>query len=83
MQEHFYNVAYKIYENGVVKKHGSCLLRTTKVPTLDAAKAHIRTHFLKDPTAVLTISHVASISNEVYLKLGGNPNAPLLIAENW
>jgi hypothetical protein len=83
MQEHFYNVAYIIYENGKVKDQGSCLLRTSKVPTLDAAKAHIRTHFLKDPTAVITISHVASISHEVYLKLGGNPNAPLLKVEDW
>lgn len=83
MQEHFYNVAYKIHENGIVKSHGSCLLITSRVPTLDAAKAHIRTHFLNDPTAVITISHVSSISKEVYILLGGNPNAPLLKVENW
>ncbi len=83
MQEHFYNVGYVVYENGKVKNQGSCLLRTSKVPTLDAARGHIRTHFLKDATAVITISHVASISIEVYIKLGGNPNAPLLKVENW
>ena len=53
------------------------------MPTLDAAKAHIRTHFLNDPTAVITISHVTSISQEVYQQLGGNPNAPLLKLEGW
>ena len=82
MQEHFYNVAYKIYENGVVKSHRSGLIRTSKVPSLDSAKAHIREHFLNDPTAVITISHVSSISKEVFLKLGGNLNAPLL-KDNW
>ena len=83
MQEHFYNVAYKIYENGIVKSNRSCLLITSKVPTLDSAKAHIRTYFLNDPTAVITISHVTSISKEVYLMLGGNPNAPLVKIDNW
>ena len=83
MTEHFYNVGYIIYENGKEKSHGSCLLRTSKVPTLDAAKAHIRMHFLNDPTAIITISHVSSISHEVYLKLGGDPNAPLLKVEDW
>jgi hypothetical protein len=73
MQEHFYNVAYKVYENGIVKSHDSCLLRSSKVPTLDAAKAHIRSHFLKNPTAVITISHVTSLSQEVYKKLGATP----------
>ena len=82
MQEHFYSVAYLVYENGKVKSHGSCLLITSKVPTLDSAKAYIRTHFLKDPAAVISISQVASISKEVYIKLGGDPNAPLL-KENW
>jgi hypothetical protein len=83
MQEHFYNVAYKVYENGIVKSHDSCLLRSSKVPTLDAAKDHIRLHFLKNPTAVITISHVTSLSQEVYKKLGGDPNAPLLKVDNW
>jgi len=82
MREHFYNVAYKIYENGVVKSHRSCLIISPKVPSLDSAKGHIRTYFLNDPTAVITISHVTSISKEVYLKLGGNPNAPLL-KDTW
>ena len=81
-QEHFYNVAFLVYENGQVKSHGSCLLRTSRVPTLDAARNHIRTHFLNDPTAVITISHVASISKEVYIKLGGNPNAPMLTVDS-
>jgi hypothetical protein len=83
MHEHFYNVAYKVYENGEVKANRSCLLRSPKVPTLDAAKAHIRNHFLKDPAAVITISQVMSISKEVYLKLGGDANAPLLNVEVW
>jgi hypothetical protein len=39
--------------------------------------------FLKNPTAVITISHVTSLSQEVYKKLGGDPNAPLLKVENW
>ena len=83
MQEHFYNVAYIVYENGKAKSNGSCLLRSPRVPTLDSARAHIRTHFLNDPTAIVTISHVSSISKEVYLKLGGHPDAPLLNVENW
>lgn len=83
MQEHFYNVAYTMYENGKVKGNGSCLLRTSKVPTLDSAKAHIRNYFLNDPTAIITISQVMSISKEVYLRLGGDPNAPLLKVEDW
>ena len=83
MHEHFYNVGYKVFENGIVKSHQSCLIRSPKVPTLDAAKAHIRTHFLNNSTAIITISHVASISKEVYIQLGGNPNAPMLKLENW
>lgn len=82
MQEHFYNVAYKIYENGEVKSHGSCLIRTSKVPTYDAAKAHIRRHFLKNAPAIIQFSQVESISKEVYIRLGGDPNAPLL-KEEW
>lgn len=83
MQEHFYSVTYIVFENGKAKSQGSCLIKTSKVPTLDSAKAHIRTHFLKDSTAVITISHVTSISGEVYLQLGGDPNAPLLKVEDW
>lgn len=83
MHEHFYNVAYLVHESGKVKKTGSCLLRTSKVPPLDAAKAHIRKHYLNDPAAVITFSEVSSISKEVYLKLGGDPDAPLLKVENW
>lgn len=83
MQEHFYNVAYIVYENGQEKSHGSCLLRSSKVPTLDSAKAHIRTQYLKDQAAIINISHVSSISKEVYLLLGGDPNAPMLKVENW
>lgn len=83
MQEHFYNVAYTVYEIGAVKGNGSCLLRTSKVPTLDSVRNYIRTHFLNDPKAVITISQVESLSKEVYIKLGGNPNAPLLKGENW
>lgn len=82
MHEHFYNVGYIVYQHGRPDKSGSCLLRTSKVPTLDSVKNHIRTHFLKDATAVITISQVASLSKEVYIKLGGNPEAPLL-KENW
>ena len=83
MHEHFYSVAYTVYENGVPKNQRSCLLRSPRVPNLDAAKAHIRTHFLKDPTAVIAINHVTSISHEIYLKLGGDPNAPLLKVDNY
>ena len=50
---------------------------------MDAANAHIRTHFLKDPAAVINITHVVSISEEVYRKLGGDPKAPMLKIENW
>ncbi|MDQ3842665.1 MAG: hypothetical protein M3342_01425, partial [Bacteroidota bacterium] len=78
MQEHFYSVAYRVYEKGEIKHHRSCLIRTSRVPTLDAARDHIRTHFLKDPTAVIAFTQVESISKEVYLKLGGDPDAPLL-----
>lgn len=82
MHEHFYNVAYSVHQSGQVKSHGSCLLRTSKVPSLDAAKNHIRTYFLKDASALVTISQVTSLSKEVYIKLGGDPNAPLL-KETW
>ena len=83
MQEHFYNVAYKVYQNGEVKGNGSCLIRSSRVPTLDAAREHIRKFYLNDPSAVITFSQVASISKEVYIKLGGDPEAPLLKVENW
>ena len=83
MQEHFYSVAYLVYENGEIKGSGSCLLRSSKMPTLDSAKNHIRKFFLNDPAALVTISQVASISKEVYLQLGGDPDAPLLKVENW
>lgn len=78
MQEHFYNVAYRVHENGEVKRHRSCLIRTSRVPTFDAARDYIRTHFLKDPAAVISFTQVESISKEVYLQLGGDPNAPML-----
>lgn len=83
MHEHFYNVGYIVFENGIPKSQSTCLIRSPKVPTLDAAKAHIRNHFLKDPSAVISISHVTSISHEVYKKLGGDPNAPMLNVNNW
>lgn len=83
MHEHFYNVAYTVYENGIPKSQRSCLIRSPRVPNLDAAKAHIRTHFLKDPSAVITISNVTSISHEIYKQLGGDPNAPMLNLDNW
>lgn len=83
MQENFYNVAFSVYESGVVKRNGSCLIRSSKVPTLDAARAHIRKYYLNDSAAVINFSQVASISKEVYLKLGGDPNAPLLKTEDW
>ncbi|HZF62980.1 MAG TPA: hypothetical protein VEZ55_00765 [Chitinophagaceae bacterium] len=78
MHEHFYHVAYVVYETGEVKSNRSCLLRSSKVPTLEAAKNHIRTHFLNDSTALITISQVSSISKEVYLQLGGKADAPLI-----
>ncbi len=83
MQEHFYNVTYKVYEKGDVKKSGSCLLRTSKVPTLDSVRNYIRNHFLNDPKAVISFSEVESLSKEVYLQLGGDPDAPLLKVESW
>ena len=82
MHEHFYNVAYLVYENGQVKRTGSCLIRTPKVPTLDSVKNHIRNFFLNDSKAIISINEVSSISKEVYLKLGGDPDAPLL-KETW
>ena len=82
MHEHFYNVGYLVYQAGKVHKSGSVLLRASKVPTLDSVKNHIRNHFLNDTKAVLTISHVSSISKEVYITLGGHPEAPLLKEEN-
>ena len=78
MQEHFYNVAYRVYENGEVKHHRGCMIRASRVPTLDAARDHIRKHYLKDPVALISFTQVACISKEVYLKLGGDPDAPLL-----
>jgi hypothetical protein len=83
MHEHFYNVAYTVYEKGIPKSQRSCLIRSPRVPNLDAAKAHIRTYFLKDPSAVITISNVTSISHEIYKMLGGDPNAPMLNLDNW
>jgi hypothetical protein len=82
MHEHFYNIGYSVYQNGVVSKSGSGLIRASKVPSLDSVKNHIRKHFLNDATALLSISQVTSISKEVYLMLGGNPDAPLL-KESW
>ena len=82
MQEHFYNIGYSVYQNGVVSKTGSGLIRASKVPSQDSVKNHIRNHFLNDPTAVLNISQVNSISKEVYLMLGGDPESPLL-KESW
>ncbi len=82
MHEHFYNIGYSVYQNGVVFKSGSGLIRTSKVPTLDSVKNYIRTYFLNDATAVLSISQVTSISKEVYLMLGGKPDAPIL-KESW
>ena len=82
MQEHFYNIGYQVYQNGVVSRSGSGLIRASKVPSLDSVKNHIRTYFIKDSTAVLTISQVTSISKEIYLMLGGDPEAPLL-KDNW
>jgi hypothetical protein len=78
MHEHFYNFSYLVFQNGVVHKSGSGLLRSSKVPTLDSVKNYIRIYYLNDPNAVLTISQVQSISKEVYIQLGGNPDAPLL-----
>ena len=78
MQELFYNVAYTVHENGASKINRSCLLRSARLPTLDAARDHIRHYFLKDSTALITLSQVTSISKEVYLRLGGDPNAPLV-----
>ncbi len=83
MYEHFYNVAYKVYQSGEIQRNGSCLLRSSRVPTLDAAKAYIRQYFLKDAAAVINITQVMSLSKEVYLKLGGDPNAPLLKVDNY
>ena len=82
MHEHFYNIGYVVYQNGVVSKTGSGLIRTSKVPSLDSVKNHIRNNFLNDPAAVLSISQVTSISKEIYLMLGGDPKAPLL-KEEW
>ena len=82
MHEHFYNIGYVVYQNGVVSKTGSGLIRTSKVPSLDSVKNHIRNNFLNDPAAVLNISQVTSISKEIYLMLGGDPKAPLL-KEEW
>ena len=82
MQEHFYNIGYLVYQNGAVSRSGSGLIRASKVPSLDSVKNHIRNHFIKDSTAVLTISQVTSISKEIYLMLGGDPEAPLL-KDNW
>ena len=78
MQEHFYNVAYRVYEKGEVKHHLSCMIRSSRVPTLDAARDHVRKHYLKDPAAIIVFTQVESISKEAYLKLGGDPDAPLL-----
>jgi hypothetical protein len=83
MHEHFYNVAYIVNENGLQRSDGSCLLRTSKVPGLDAVRNHIRKNFLKDASAVITITQVESISKEVYQMLGGDPEAPLLKGEVW
>ena len=82
MHEHFYNVAYVVNENGLLRNY-SCLLRSAKVPPLDAARAHIRAYFLKNPAAIITIKEVTSVSKEVYIRLGGDPNAPLVNVENW
>jgi hypothetical protein len=82
MHEHFYNVGYIVYESGKVRTTGNALLRTSKVPTLDSVRNHIRKYFLNDAPSVITISEVVSLSGEVYKKLGGDPNAPLL-KENW
>lgn len=82
MHEHFYNIGYSVYQNGVVQRSGSGLIRTSKVPSLDSVKNHIRIHFLNDPTALVSISQVTSIGKEVYLMLGGDPEAPLL-KESW
>ena len=82
MQEHFYNVGYSVFQNGIISKTGSGLIRASKVPSLDSVKNYIRTNFLNDATAVLTISQVTSISKEVFLMLGGNPEAPIL-KEDW
>ena len=83
MHEHFYSVAYTVNENGIQREDGSCLLRTSKVPGLDSVRNHIRKNFLKDSSAIITITQVESISNEVYRKLGGDPEAPLLKGEVW
>ena len=82
MHEHFYNIGYVVFQNGVVSKNGSGLIRASKVPSLDSVKNHIRNNFLKDPAAVLSISQVTSISKEIYLMLGGDPKAQLL-KEEW
>ena len=82
MQEHFYNIGYQVYQNGIVAKTGSGLIRASKVPSLDSVKTHIRTYFLKDSAALVTISQVTSISKEIYQMLGGDPEAPLL-KDSW
>jgi hypothetical protein len=83
MHEHFYSVSYSVHGIGEAKSTGGCLLRASRVPTLDSVRNHIRKHFLANPKAVISITEVESLSKEVYIQLGGDEKAPLLQADAW